>query len=60
MSGRLCPRCRPEAGWPRGHAHRLAPCTDRDPLDVALEADGVEILRAEDVQVGRRGPTRTS
>src|ERR1017187_6519142 len=36
------------------------PLLDRDPLDVALEGDDVEILRTEDVQAGRRGPTWTS
>jgi hypothetical protein len=33
---------------------------DRDPLDVALEDDDAGILRAEDVQAGRRGPAWTS
>lgn len=42
-----------------GHAAEAA-AQARDPLDVALEADDVEIPRTEDVQVGRRGPTWTS
>jgi len=33
---------------------------DCDAVGVALEADDVEILRTEEVQVGRRGPTWTS
>ena len=33
---------------------------DRGPLDVALEGDDAEILQAEDVQAGRRGPAWTS
>jgi hypothetical protein len=33
---------------------------DCDAIDVALEADDAEILRTEDVQAGRCGPTWTS
>ena len=49
----------------RRPAHRAGMLTgsaplERDPLDVALEADDARILRAEDVQAGRRGPAWTS
>jgi hypothetical protein len=56
----LCRQCRPEAAKPRlNRAGTLTGSTqlDRDPLDIALEADDAEILRTEDLQAGRRGPT---
>jgi|HubBroStandDraft_3_1064219.scaffolds.fasta_scaffold362480_2 hypothetical protein len=44
----------------RGTIACPVPVLDLDPVDVAPELDGVEILRTEDVQVGRCGPTWTS
>lgn len=51
----LCPAV-PSGGRLTVRARSPArPLLDRDPLDVAREADDVEILRTEDVQVGRAG-----